>query len=236
MSRTAAFDRALAEVRRLLLAENIGPGARLPTERELSQRLAINRATLRKALTRLEFEGTITRQVGRGTFVAVPPKAPDSPAAGASPLELMEARRSLEPVVAREAALRARQTDLQELRHCLDRSEAADDFDTFESWDIAFHRGLAQATQNPIFNMVMDVLRNMRSTEEWDQLKRASFSPALRDRYRTEHRAILRALELRDQTAANAAMFQHMQTVHAALSGGLWLPADDAAASVRSAG
>lgn len=223
MSRTAASDRALAELRKLLLAEDIGPGARLPAERELSQRLAINRATLRKALTRLEFEGTITRHVGRGTFVAAPPRKLESLAAGASPVELMEARLALEPALAREAALRARQEDLQRLQQCLDSSEAADDFAGFEHWDIAFHRTLAQATQNPIFVMVMDVLRNMRSTSEWDRLKRASFDPILRDRYRREHRAILQALDLRDRTAAATAMFQHLQTVQTALSGGLWI-------------
>lgn len=222
MLETASSERALAELRSILAAEEIAPGARLPTERALSARLGVNRATLRKALTRLEIEGAITRHVGRGTFVAVPSRRPESLAASASPVELMEARLTLEPVVAREAALRARQDDLRRLAHCLARFEAAEDFADFEHWDVAFHQALAQATQNPIFATVMEALRNMRSTAEWDRLKRASFSAALRDRYRTEHRAIFQAIELRDQAATASAMFQHMQSVRAAISGDLW--------------
>lgn len=219
MPRTASSTDALAELRRILAAQDLGPGARLPTERALSARLGVNRATLRKALTHLEIEGAILRHVGRGTFVA--PPRPDRIAASASPVELMEARLALEPVVAREAALRARSDDLRHLEKCLDACDAAEDFVAFEQGDIAFHRRLAEATQNPIFAMVMEVLRSMRSTSEWDRLKRASFNPGLRDRYRREHRAILNALDLRNRDAAAAAMFQHLQTVQAALSGGL---------------
>lgn len=236
MPETTSSERALEELRTILAEDDRAPGARLPTERELAARLAVNRATLRKALTRLEIEGTITRQVGRGTFLAAPRPGRQARATSASPVELMEARLTLEPVVAREAALRARQEDLQWLERCLDRSEATDDFASFEHWDIAFHRGLAQATQNPIFAMVMEVLRSMRSTSEWDRLKRASFTPALRDRYRAEHRAVLQALEQRSSMATAAAMFRHMQTVRAALSGGLWERPDPSIPPLEPAG
>src|SRR3546814_11181769 len=47
--------------------------SRLPPERGLAERLRVNRGTLRKALARLEYEGAITRHVGRGTFIGHPP-------------------------------------------------------------------------------------------------------------------------------------------------------------------
>ena len=82
---------------------------------------------------------------------------------------------------------------------------------------------IAEATQNPIFIMVMDAMRRMRGQEAWERLKRASFGPATRDRYRAEHRAVLQALEQRDQRAAAAAMFAHLRSVRATIfSDGLW--------------
>jgi GntR family phosphonate transport system transcriptional regulator len=46
------------------------PGARLPTEAELSARFAVNRHTVRRALEDLSHAGLIRVEQGRGTFVA----------------------------------------------------------------------------------------------------------------------------------------------------------------------
>jgi GntR family transcriptional regulator len=46
------------------------PGMRLPSEPDLCQQYALSRTTIRQALARLEQEGLITRDKGRGTFVA----------------------------------------------------------------------------------------------------------------------------------------------------------------------
>src|SRR4051794_17616056 len=52
----------------------LGPGDRLPPERELAERLQVSRMTLRQALDSLERRGLLARRVGRdgGTFVAEP--------------------------------------------------------------------------------------------------------------------------------------------------------------------
>jgi GntR family transcriptional regulator len=53
---------------------DVGPGDRLPPERELAERLGVSRMTLRQALESLERRGLLLRTVGRrgGTFVAQP--------------------------------------------------------------------------------------------------------------------------------------------------------------------
>jgi GntR family transcriptional regulator len=45
-------------------------GSRLPSEPDLCEQFALSRTTVRQALTRLEQKGLITRDKGRGTFVA----------------------------------------------------------------------------------------------------------------------------------------------------------------------
>jgi len=50
----------------------LAPGARLPSERKLSEALGVNRLTLRRALSRLEAQGVIIRQHGKGNFVTEP--------------------------------------------------------------------------------------------------------------------------------------------------------------------
>jgi GntR family transcriptional regulator len=60
-------------VRELIEREQLGPGAALPSEADLRERLGVSRATIRQALHELELEGWIERHQGRGTFVALPP-------------------------------------------------------------------------------------------------------------------------------------------------------------------
>src|SRR5439155_26016795 len=99
-----------------------GPGAKLPTERDLVERLSAPRSAIRRALEVLEHEGVIVRHVGRGTFLAEGP-APPRPGAppDTSPAEIMQVRLVLEPPVAALAARVATQADPDRLRRCLDR-------------------------------------------------------------------------------------------------------------------
>jgi GntR family transcriptional regulator len=53
-------------------AHELAPGQQLPSERELSLKLSVNRMTLRRALRVLESQGFILRKHGVGTFVAEP--------------------------------------------------------------------------------------------------------------------------------------------------------------------
>jgi GntR family transcriptional regulator len=50
----------------------LAPGTRLPSERELSRQLGVNRMTLRQALQVLEDQGLLIRRQGDGTYVARP--------------------------------------------------------------------------------------------------------------------------------------------------------------------
>ena len=66
---SANGGRRLAE---LIMAESeragLGPGSRLPTERQLAVDLGVTRSGVRLALAALEADGLISREVGRGTF------------------------------------------------------------------------------------------------------------------------------------------------------------------------
>jgi GntR family transcriptional regulator len=50
----------------------LSPGEQLPPERDLSEKIGVNRMTLRRALHVLESQGLILRKHGVGTFVAEP--------------------------------------------------------------------------------------------------------------------------------------------------------------------
>ena len=53
-----------------LIATELNPGDRVPSERELMARFAVSRATVRQAIDALERDGLLERRHGSGTFVA----------------------------------------------------------------------------------------------------------------------------------------------------------------------
>jgi GntR family transcriptional regulator len=66
-----------AALRERLKAEILGgrrkPGAKLPSESELTAQLGVSRITVRQALSDLQKEGLVIKMHGKGSFVAAPP-------------------------------------------------------------------------------------------------------------------------------------------------------------------
>jgi DNA-binding FadR family transcriptional regulator len=193
----------------------LGPGSRLPTERELAERFAVPRNAVRRTLAQLEAEGCITRHVGRGTFLAhatgIPAGDPRIRVGQTSPAEVMEARMRIEPALAELIVTHATAADFERMEVCLDRAERAATLDEFELWDAALHEALAAATHNNFIARVLDMVTAARQQAEWGKLKDRIVTPERRIRYQEEHRAIVRALKGRDAEQARQAILIHLQ-------------------------
>lgn len=189
----------------------IGPGGKLPTERELASRFALPRNSVRKTLAQLEAEGAITRHVGRGTFLADTGGFPADSISHTSPAELMEARMRLEPAMAELIVTNATPADFERMETCLDRAERGTALDDFEVWDAALHQALAAATHNRFVIRVFDMATAVRHQTEWGKLKDRVVTPERRIKYQQEHRAIVNALKARDADQARAAILAHLQ-------------------------
>ncbi|TMV36973.1 FadR family transcriptional regulator, partial [Thioclava sp. BHET1] len=110
----------LVRIRQMIESGTMQSDGRLPTERELCERMGTGRRAVRMALEVLEEEGLIWRRQGKGTFVGPPPDptgilaadivAPDAPMA------VMEARLALEPELAALCARRAAPEDIDRMR------------------------------------------------------------------------------------------------------------------------
>lgn len=58
------------DIRKMISQENLRPGDRIPSERELADTLNVGRSTIREALRSLELLGLIETRRGEGTFLA----------------------------------------------------------------------------------------------------------------------------------------------------------------------
>jgi GntR family transcriptional regulator len=62
-------ERVERSIRELIASGQLGPGGRLPSERQLAQQLDAGRTTIRLILMKLATEGLIRSEHGRGYFV-----------------------------------------------------------------------------------------------------------------------------------------------------------------------
>jgi len=224
--KTDNLDRqdAIAALKMFIAAGDYKPGDRLPPERELIGSLGMTRNTLRKALDALERDGAIWRHVGKGTFVAA---HGGNSAMGTlselsqqvTPVQLMRARLSLEPAVAREAAVNASDEAVIRLKIAKERCLEASNWDKYEAQDDSFHRCVAEATDNVLLLSLFDQLNQVRRAVAWNTVIRHSERPARDHSSFLEHDTITAAIEARDPTAAHAAMRTHLGSVSARLFG-----------------
>lgn len=190
------------------------PGSKLPTERDLVERLAAPRSAIRGALDVLERDGIVIRHVGRGTFLTEAAVAQvDGAPADTSPAEIMQVRLLLEPQVAALAARVATQADLDRIGELLAGGGTSEDFESFESWDAKLHRAIAAAAHNGLLMNMFDVLNTARALPVWGTLKRRTSTPERRRCYHAEHTAIVEALRDRDPHAAADFMRAHLRNV-----------------------
>ena len=209
-------SRAVAVLRERLTALHDKDG-RLPPERELAADLGIGRRALRRALEVLEAEGLIWRRQGKGTFVGNRPSLAGDLArdlAGrTNPVEVFEVRLHVEPTLARYAALRATQQEVQRMRMQNDRIRVASDDDSRELWDEALHRQIAQSAGNALFLGMHEIVDQVRRDEAWRSLRVRARNNTARASYVAQHDAIIDAIAARDPATAAEAMITHIRTL-----------------------
>lgn len=215
---------AIATLKAFIAAGDYSPGDRLPPERELIGSLGMSRSTLRKALDALERDGAIWRHVGKGTFVAAHGGGAGSGSLAdlsrqVTPVKLMRARLSLEPAIAREAAINASGGAVTRLKIARDRCLEATSWDDYEARDDTMHRAVAEATDNILLLSLFDQLNLVRRAVAWNTVIRHSSRPPQDHPSFAEHDALVAAIEMRDHSAAHAAMRGHLISVSARLFG-----------------
>lgn len=205
------------ELRNLIRTAYFAPQSQLPSERELATQLNVSRSTLRSALDALEADGEVWRHVGKGTFVGKRPPSEREvfplPADMTNPAEVMEVRMILEPQIADMAAHRATINDIAFMKQCLEKGEAAEDTATYEMWDGALHRAMAEAARNTLLLALFNAVNAIREHAVWGQLKEATLNDRRRRRYTIQHKNLVRAIERRDAVDCQRLMREHLAAV-----------------------
>lgn len=216
------YEQTLSKLRDLITGEEIGHGRQLPPERLLASELGVGRRTLRRALGVLEGEGRIHRHRGRGTFVS--PSRPaqetglDQMLEHTNPIEVMEVRLAVEPIMARLASLRASRCDMERLAQLCEETRSATNTADYEQADAEFHRRVAKASRNTLFLTLYNALSDAQRDASWQTLGENARCFKSQARYASHHAEILDAITTRDGERAQEAMYNHLRAVQRDIS------------------
>lgn len=201
------------------LLRRVGPGARLPSERDLAAQLNVSRNALRDRLGMLEGIGVLRRRAGSGTYVE--PLQPRVLTVALSlgisasdlPLGALESVRiALERQAAREAARRADPVLIAHMRVAVDTMAAGVGDTELYAADRVFHQSLLRAAGNPALTFFADSLTGLLErdlAERVRQLHVAMGQDPLRRLLVDAHRAIYDAVLSGDHVASVQALDAH---------------------------
>jgi DNA-binding GntR family transcriptional regulator len=201
---TTKSDLAYTRVRDLILSGDLAPGAVLP-QAALAQSIGISTTPLREALRRLKQEGLVELDAHRDARVR--------PLDAAEARDLLELRRSLDPLAASLAAQRRTEADLADLRAALEGLESLSSRPSAAQLEShhRFHAAIHRASHNLLLAQTLDGLR-VKS----DRYRRHGLEPGRTDEERdaraTEHRLLFEAMRDSDPDAAAERMRRHVET------------------------
>jgi DNA-binding FadR family transcriptional regulator len=214
MKATRNHERAAVRVARRIVGEirrrRLRPGTQLDAEHRMVEEFGVSRATVREALRFLELQGALRIKAGPGGGPVVSVPGADHLAsvlslhlqfADASFNSVVDARRSIYPVLAFQAAENASREDVATLQESISRLHAGvHDPDLFREEARRFMSLVATASGNRVLALLVGALHRMSegTGAEWDEKQRRS---ALRN-----YERVIRAIESGEPEEARSIM------------------------------
>ena len=214
-------DRIKSEIMRVIRDQRLGPGDRLPSERDLAASLRVSRPSVREAVRSLQAEGRLVVRHGQGVFVAEPAMQRNLRESIAqldhSLSELFAMREVLEVPAARWAAQRQDAEGVQAVQAAfadLDDALRVEprDFEQLQLLDANFHLRIVQAAGNRLLVQSQGVLNELLLTGMQTTLA----IEGRVDQSREEHLRILNALLDGDAASAARAAQAHVRNTRRA--------------------
>ncbi|WP_027414790.1 FadR/GntR family transcriptional regulator [Aneurinibacillus terranovensis] len=210
------YEEILLEINRIIKEDGLKAGDKLPSERELSDRLQVGRSSVREALRSLELLGLITTRRGEGTFIQHYRQNQLIDIIGAYVLkdfktrkDLIEMRKLLEIDAVRLACKRATEKHFTEMERLIQAAEEKiRTGETADEEDYLFHRAICRSSRNSVLHRIwVPVVEYARPAGE------RSLPPSSDEEMVVkEHRDILSAIREGDDAKAVARMSRHLDS------------------------
>ena len=216
-------DAIVDSIKRMIVDHGLGPGDRLPQERDLMVQYAASKGTVREALKALEVQGLISVRTGPGGGAFIERMSEGRAmsllsnflfAKNLTIANIYEMRKVIEPLAAASATPRIDEAGLMRLQAIIavyDHEPA----DAGERWtqrmaELDFHAVVAEYSDNPILSFTCRFLQRMLKDLAIAQDIYVQPEPVLRESGIRHQRDLIAAMRRRDAAAAAAIVTVHM--------------------------
>lgn len=185
----------------------------LPSEKDLCAMFQVSRVSVREALSALELNGFVEAVRGAGYHVIRTTPPVEDLLCEVEPQDIIRARLTIEPDIARLAASVIDDAQCSELRDIILRFEDEAKQDAYTTAvDREFHLFLARTGGNTLYLMMMEMVFKAMEHRMWDLiLKRTVATQRYRERNNVEHLQVAQAVLDRRPDDAYAFMREHME-------------------------
>jgi GntR family transcriptional repressor for pyruvate dehydrogenase complex len=207
------------KLRQSILAGDLRPGDKLPSEAGLTRQFDVSRTVIREAIASLRADGLVEARHGVGIFVIRNQPANSQNfqsfenARISAIIEALELRIAVEIEAAALAAVRRSPAQEETIRECHEDivAKIAAGEPTIDA-DFAFHLAIADATNNPRFREFLEVMGRNAIPRVALQNGDAESTPAdYLEQIQAEHKSIVDAISAHDAEAAREGIRKHLQ-------------------------
>lgn len=211
---TKVYEMVIEQIKDLVKKGELNSGDKLPSERDLSEKLEVGRTSIREALRALQMLGLIDSKHGEGNFIndnfensLLEPLSIVFLLLGSKSSDVLELRKIIEPETAALAAKNITKEQLIELKEIADELNSTSDVETCASLDKKFHYKIAQFSGNHLISTIIFSISSL--IEKYIENSKAH--TLNKDIVRIQHEEIFRALETHNTATVTVAIKKHLE-------------------------
>ena len=208
------YEVIMEEIKDIVKKGELKSGEKLPSERELADKLEVSRTSVREALKALTMLGLIESKHGEGNFIKsnfenslLEPLSIVFLLIGSKNEDIIELRRIIEPEAAGFAAKNITESELRDLKEIMKELNNSLDAEICAQLDKKFHYKIAQASGNHLISTIMFSISSL--IEKYIDSSR--INNINKKVIKLQHEEIYKALESRDSKKASEYVKKHLE-------------------------
>lgn len=210
---TKVYEVIMEQIKDIVKKGELKSGDKLPSERELADKLEVSRTSVREALKALTMLGLIESKHGEGNFIKsnfedslLEPLSILFLLIGSKNEDIIELRRIIEPEAAALAAKNIKGPELVELKIIMNELNDCLDVEASAELDKKFHYKIAQASGNHLISTIMFSISSL--IEKY--IDSSHIHDMNKQVVKLQHEEIYMALESQDPKRASECVKKHL--------------------------